>query len=340
MDEKEIRFIDSHYNELFRIKDGESITVKYPDGHTENRECKYIDEYHTYIGSNGFHICEWAELMEAKGCKYYSASVPKFSLESITQDEFEYTYAKNDESIDRGCIGHFRADFDKGKSFYYSWWPENENLKTQEFKTEFDNHINYFRKESDTPILKSRSDMYNNCNRLNATRSDNDREICGFKVITENHTYYLRCNTRVGEYCLYAYCYDNSVLEKYKNIKLVNDSEKHINKDKFFLTDDGVIEVYYNPDSIDGGQIVYNEIPNDLIQEASKFKTKDNFFEVIDSGCKQILIDISTPEFRENFKSYIDRKPDFEGINDKTMKGLMKHAGVKEKGHKDIDMER
>ena len=47
MEQKEIRFIDSHYNELFRIKDGESITVKFSDGSMSDRKCTYIDDYHT-----------------------------------------------------------------------------------------------------------------------------------------------------------------------------------------------------------------------------------------------------------------------------------------------------
>ena len=49
MEQKEIRFIDSRYNELFRIKDGESITVKFSDGSMSDRKCTYIDDYHTKI---------------------------------------------------------------------------------------------------------------------------------------------------------------------------------------------------------------------------------------------------------------------------------------------------
>ena len=45
MEPKEIRFIDSRYNELFRIKDGESITVKFSDGSMSDRKCTYIDDY-------------------------------------------------------------------------------------------------------------------------------------------------------------------------------------------------------------------------------------------------------------------------------------------------------
>ena len=67
MENKEIRFIDSRYNELFRIKDGESITVKFSDGSMSARKCTYIDDYHTKIGYDVFHICEFAELCERNG---------------------------------------------------------------------------------------------------------------------------------------------------------------------------------------------------------------------------------------------------------------------------------
>ena len=70
MEKKQIRFIDSNYNELFRVKDGESITVTFKDGSISDRECKYIDDYHTKIGYNVYHICEFAELMEKAGGKY------------------------------------------------------------------------------------------------------------------------------------------------------------------------------------------------------------------------------------------------------------------------------
>ena len=189
MDNKEIRFIDSHYNELFRIPDGGQIMITTPDGGKIRANCKYIDEYHTDIDGRCYHICQWAELNEQNGRTYAPAESPLYTLENITPDEFEFMYAKEDENIDRGCIGHLRADFDTGKSFFSTWWPENDSLKTQEFKDEFNKVINYFRKESETPILKSRSDMYNNCFNLNPTRSSTDKEISGFKVITEKYTY-------------------------------------------------------------------------------------------------------------------------------------------------------
>ena len=44
MENKKIRFIDSKYNELFRIKDGESITVTFADGSVSDRRCIYTNK--------------------------------------------------------------------------------------------------------------------------------------------------------------------------------------------------------------------------------------------------------------------------------------------------------
>ena len=43
--EKQIRFIDSHYNLKFYIPDGGKIKITFRDGHTADRVCKYIDDY-------------------------------------------------------------------------------------------------------------------------------------------------------------------------------------------------------------------------------------------------------------------------------------------------------
>lgn len=65
-----IRFIDSHYNELFRIKDGEKIIVTSAWGDKSELTCRYIDDYHTEVGNNLFHICEFAERMEQNKATY------------------------------------------------------------------------------------------------------------------------------------------------------------------------------------------------------------------------------------------------------------------------------
>ena len=67
--EKGLRFIDSHYNELFRMPDGGQVRLTYRDGKSVVRTCRYIDDYHAEIGSSLYHICEFAEMCEQSGIK-------------------------------------------------------------------------------------------------------------------------------------------------------------------------------------------------------------------------------------------------------------------------------
>jgi len=62
----DIRFINSGYEEQFRIPDGGTIQVEYPD-RTFSAKCEYIDDYHTYVGSEVYHICQFAEVLERGG---------------------------------------------------------------------------------------------------------------------------------------------------------------------------------------------------------------------------------------------------------------------------------
>lgn len=66
----DIRFIDSHYKDLFRIPDGGYVKLTYSDDETVTKRCKFIDEYHTQVGFNVFHICQFAEVMERNRTAY------------------------------------------------------------------------------------------------------------------------------------------------------------------------------------------------------------------------------------------------------------------------------
>ena len=68
--EQGIRFIDPHYKELFRIPDGGKIIITYAWGEKREYSCRFIDEYHTEVGNNLYHICEFAERMEQNGHSY------------------------------------------------------------------------------------------------------------------------------------------------------------------------------------------------------------------------------------------------------------------------------
>lgn len=65
--ERGIRFIDPNYKEQFRIPDGDQIQITLSDGEKLLKTCRYIDEAHLEVGSNLYHVCEFAERMERAG---------------------------------------------------------------------------------------------------------------------------------------------------------------------------------------------------------------------------------------------------------------------------------
>ena len=64
-----IRFITPDYKEKFKIPDGDKIRITLSDGEQLDRACRYIDDYHLEVGSNLYHICEFAERMQHNGVK-------------------------------------------------------------------------------------------------------------------------------------------------------------------------------------------------------------------------------------------------------------------------------
>ena len=116
LDGKDIRFIDSHYKDLFRVPDGGCIQIHYPD-ETVVKPCKFIDEYHTQIGTNVFHICQFAEIMERNGASYMAEpeimgdeaawKVGKDRILAIQtcDDGYDYTlFDENYNEIDGGQV--------------------------------------------------------------------------------------------------------------------------------------------------------------------------------------------------------------------------------------------
>ena len=78
---KDIRLINSHYDDLYRIPDGGVIQVDYPDGRSFTARVEHLDDYHFDMGGLGnvFHICQFAEVMERNHAD--------FCPEIQTQDE-------------------------------------------------------------------------------------------------------------------------------------------------------------------------------------------------------------------------------------------------------------
>ncbi len=79
--EKGIRFIDSRYNDLFRIADGDKVIISFRDGTTDERVCRYVDDAHFEFDNgsgpySGYHICQFAEKMEEIGAKIEPVGEP------------------------------------------------------------------------------------------------------------------------------------------------------------------------------------------------------------------------------------------------------------------------
>ena len=65
-----VRFIDSDYNTLFHVPDGENIILTTFGDDRKVLPCRYIDAAHARIGGETWHICEFAEAQEQRGAVY------------------------------------------------------------------------------------------------------------------------------------------------------------------------------------------------------------------------------------------------------------------------------
>lgn len=65
-----VRFIDSDYNTLFHVPDGENIILTTFGDDRRILPCRYIDATHARIGGETFHICQFAEIQERNGAVY------------------------------------------------------------------------------------------------------------------------------------------------------------------------------------------------------------------------------------------------------------------------------
>jgi hypothetical protein len=129
-------------------------------------------------------------------------------------EERNYTYSQSQQiSMQTGCIGHLRADMDSnGEGFFSSWDDFRKDLKTQEFKDEFDAVINELRK--DGGILRNRGALSKFCFSTPDSSFGNEREY-GVRVDTGKYAYLMRLNPYKGEYNLYCYCYVRDWLDKH-----------------------------------------------------------------------------------------------------------------------------
>lgn len=171
----------------------------------------------------------------------------KLEIRPMTRAEQKYSYIQSQQIAGQtGCIGHLRADMDTdGNGFFSSWDNHRGDLKTQEFKDEFDAVINALRfDEQYGGILKNRSSLAVYCNRHPESVIAGDYRSFGFRADTEQYSYMLRVNPHKGEYNLYCYCYRRDRLDDHmkraeKGIRFITPDYK----EKFRIPDGDKIRI-------------------------------------------------------------------------------------------------
>ena len=135
-------------------------------------------------------------------------------IRAILPQERNYTYSQSQQiSMQTGCIGYLRADMgNDGNDFFSTWNDFRKDLKTQEFKDEFDGVINSLREKDG--IFSNRSALSTHCFSTPDSAFGNDREF-GVRVNTEKYAYLMRLNPYQGEYNLYCYCYRRDWLDSH-----------------------------------------------------------------------------------------------------------------------------
>ena len=147
----------------------------------------------------------------------------EYEKRAMIEAEDKYTFRQSTQiSMQTGLIGHLRADMDTdGNGFFSSWFDFREELKTDEFKAEFDDVINSLREEGD--ILHNRRALAKYCYCTPQSRMQGEPGYYGVRVDTEKYAYLLRLNPDRGEYNLYCYCYRRDWLDQH-----LKDAEKGI----------------------------------------------------------------------------------------------------------------
>ena len=168
-------------------------------------------------------------------------------MRALTEKEDKYTFSNSMQiSMQCGLVGHLRADMDSdGNGFFSSWEDYRKELKSDEFKDEFDKVINSLREEGD--ILYNRKSLAKYCYSSPQAKMNNEQDYYGVRVDTQKYAYLCRLNPNKGEYNLYCYCYIKDWLDKH-----IRSAEKGIRfitpeyKEKFRISDGEKIRITFS----------------------------------------------------------------------------------------------
>ena len=168
-------------------------------------------------------------------------------IRPMTQTERLYCYSWSAPlMVQTGCIGHLRGDMGSdGEGFYTTWFDQQEDLKTQDFKTELGTVVNALRFDpAYGGALVSRGKLAAYCRAHPESGMGTISREYGFRADTESHSYMLRLNPARGEYNFYVYCYvreqlDDHMADAKRGIRFVSSGYR----DLFRLADGDQIRI-------------------------------------------------------------------------------------------------
>lgn len=213
----------------------------------------------------------------------------EMTLRPMTDTERMYSYTQSQQLImQTGCIGHLRGDFgSNGKQFFSSWDDHRADLKSDDFKHEFDEVVNALREDDQySGILKNRDSLSSVCRKFPEASFGNDREY-GFRADTDHYSYLFRLNPHKGEYNIYCYCYLRQWLDRH-----MKQAERGIR----FITPD-YKELFR---IADGDQIHYYTAGGEVRQPACRY-IDDYHFETSSPGFGDLY---HICEFAERYQSH------------------------------------
>lgn len=158
------------------------------------------------------------------------------TIQPATPAEQLYAYSQSQQIAGQtGCIGHLRADHGSGKEFFSTWNDRRTDLKSQEFKDEFDAVINALRSDKSLGHpLKDRTTLSKFCHAHpeSVIPGSNGREFC-FRADTANYAYIIRLNPSPSEYNCYCYChkkdwFDHHLKAAEKGIRIIDSHYKEL----------------------------------------------------------------------------------------------------------------
>ena len=134
-----------------------------------------------------------------------------YEFQKTMDGEKDLFYGMEGEAAEQhGFVGYLRGDYGRdGREFHTDWFDSQPDLKTDVFRDEFDGIINYLREASLSPV--EGPDVFKFHCLQNMRRRVMDTEV-RFKIVTDDFSYYFRCQPGPENYNLYAMAYDNRFL--------------------------------------------------------------------------------------------------------------------------------